>query len=132
MANSRIVIVGGSFGGINAAYALRRELGRSAEVTVISRDPEFVFIPSLPWLIMGRRQPSQIQVPLAGTLTRHGIRFIHGEVTKLEALHAKVRTANAEFPYDFLVIASGAELDYAAIPGLGPTAGFTHSTFTLK
>jgi len=35
-----VVVVGGSFGGINAAYELRRRLPRDAEITVISRDTE--------------------------------------------------------------------------------------------
>lgn len=33
-------------------------------------------------------------------------------------------------PYDALVVASGAELDYAAVPGLSPATGHTFSTFT--
>ena len=53
--HKNIVIVGGSFGGINAAYALRRLLGEQVEITVISKDAEFTFLPSLPWVILGRR-----------------------------------------------------------------------------
>src|SRR5450759_185080 len=41
-----------------------------------------------------------------------------------------IRTASQTYPYDALVIASGAELDYAAVPGLGPQAGYTFSTFS--
>jgi sulfide:quinone oxidoreductase len=47
--HKKIVIVGGFFGEINAAYALRRRLGPRAEITLISRDAEFTFLPSLPW-----------------------------------------------------------------------------------
>ena len=47
---TKIVIVGGSFGGINAAYALRRQLRDRAEITVISKDAEFTFLPgALGW-----------------------------------------------------------------------------------
>lgn len=127
----RLVIVGGSFGGINAAYALRRKLGDRAEITVISRDAEFTFIPSLPWVILGWRNPARLQVPLAGPLARRGIRFVHREVLALLPDRAEVRTADETFPYDYLVIASGAELDYAAVPGLGPE-GHTQSTFTVS
>lgn len=61
----RIVIVGGSFGGVNAAYQLRRKLGDRADLTVISTEPEFTFIPSLPWVMMGWRRPEALKVPLA-------------------------------------------------------------------
>ena len=126
----RVVVVGGSFGGINAAYELRRRLQHDAEITVISRDAEFTFIPSLPWVVMGWRDPSRIQVRLDAPLQRRRIRFVHGEVHELNPQACEVRTASQTYPYDALVIASGAELDYAAVPGLGPQAGHTFSTFT--
>jgi sulfide:quinone oxidoreductase len=125
----RIVIVGGSFGGINAAYALRRKLRNRVEITVISRDAEFTFVPSLPWVILGWRDPTRLQVPLAGPLGKRGIRFVHGDVLELHPDRAEVRTATESYPYDYLVMASGAELDYDAVPGIGPGA-HTQSTFT--
>lgn len=129
--HKKIVIIGGSFGGINAAYELRRKLRDQAEITVISRDPEFTFLPSLPWVILGWRNPDSIQVPLERTFTRRGIRFIHGEVTELDTDKGEVRIVSATFPYDILLIASGADLDYGAVPGLGPAEGYTQSTFTV-
>lgn len=127
--HKKLVIVGGSFGGINAAYALRREL-RDADITLISRDAEFTFLPSLPWVVLGWRDAARLQVPLEKPLTRRGIHFVHAEVTQLDPAKSEVRTAAATFPYDILVIASGAELDYAAVPGLGTSHGHAHSTFT--
>jgi len=129
LSKKRVVIVGGSFGGINTAYALRRKLHERVEITVISRDAEFTFIPSLPWVVLGWRNPRQLVVPLDGPLARRGIRFVHGDVLELHTDRAEVRTAAETFPYDYLVIASGAELDYAAVPGIGPGA-HTQSTFT--
>ncbi len=128
--HERVVVVGGSFGGVNAAYELRRRLPRDAEITVISRDADFTFIPSLPWVIMGWRDPSRLQVRLDAPLQRRRIRFVHGEVKELDPQKCEIRTASQAHPYDALVIASGAELDYAAVPGLGPEAGHTYSTFT--
>jgi sulfide:quinone oxidoreductase len=128
----KVVVVGGSFGGLNAAYELRRKLPPEGEITVISRDAEFTFIPSLPWVIMGWRDPARLQVPLEPVLQRRGIRFVHGEVQELDPGKCEIRTAGRTHPYDALVIASGAELDYAAVPGLGPAAGRTHSTFTCS
>ena len=48
----KVVILGGSFGGLTAAFELKRLLGKEAEVIVVSDDDRFVFLPSLPWLIM--------------------------------------------------------------------------------
>lgn len=126
----RVVIVGGSFGGVNAAYALRRELRDQVELTLISRDAEFTFFPSLPWVILGRRDPRAIQIPLEQPLRRRAIRFVHAEVDELDAARGEIGAGSARFPYDVLVVACGAELDYAAVPGLGPRGGFTQSTFS--
>jgi sulfide:quinone oxidoreductase len=131
-AHTKIVIVGGSFGGINAAYALRRRLGHRAEITLISRDAEFTFLPSLPWVILGWRDPARLQVPLDNTLTRRGLRFVHGAVRELYPDKGEVRTESQTFPYDILLVASGADLDWAAVPGLGPAPGHTQSTFTVE
>lgn len=127
----KIVIVGGSFGGVNAAYALRRALGARAEITVVSREPTFTFFPALPLVILGWREPNRVQVALDKPLSRRRIRLVHGEATALDASASEVITAHGRFGYDFLIIASGAELDYAAVPGLGPAGGNTHSTFSL-
>jgi sulfide:quinone oxidoreductase len=127
----KIVIVGGSFGGVNAAYELRRQLGDDAEITVISRERDFTFMPSLPWVILGWRQPAALDVPLESPLKRRGIRFVHAAVECLDPVKGEVRTAAEAFAFDVVVITTGAELDYGAVPGLGPDSGHTHSTFTV-
>lgn len=50
---AKILILGGSFGGLTNASELRRPLEKRAEITVVSDDDKFVFIPSLPWLSFG-------------------------------------------------------------------------------
>ena len=127
----QIVVIGGSFGGINAAYELRRKLGRTADIVVISKDPAFTFHPSLPWVILGWRDPLSVQIPIQGPLQRKGIRIVDDEVASLDPGKCEVTTQTEVFHYDSALIASGAELDYAAIPGLGPVSGFTQSTFTV-
>jgi len=131
MNTKRVVVVGGSFGGINAAYELRRRLPRDAEITVIARDAAFTFMPSLLWVIMGWRDPSRLQVPLDGPLQRRRIRFVQDEVKELDPLRGEVRTSSAKFPYDALILCPGAELDHAAVPGIDPKSGYVQSTFTV-
>ncbi|OYV58235.1 MAG: hypothetical protein B7Z69_09945 [Actinobacteria bacterium 21-73-9] len=67
----RIVIVGGSFGGLTTAYELRRRLTpERAEITLLAKDDQFRFVPSFPWVATGRRRLEQISFPLAGPLAR--------------------------------------------------------------
>ncbi len=127
----KIVVLGGSFGGLTAAFELRRQLGKSVEVTVISGDEKFVFLPSLPWLIMGWRRPADITLRVPEILRARGIEFIHEAAKSVHPDSSKVLTATREVPYDYLVISTGPYLSFEEIPGLGPEQGYTDCTFTL-
>lgn len=128
---ARIVVLGGSFGGLTAAFEIKRLLGSQAEVTVISEDNRFVFLPSLPWLIMGWRRPEDITLSVADILRSKGIQFIHEAALSVEPETSKVKTTTKEFSYDHLVISTGPFLSFDEIPGLGPDKGYTDCTFTL-
>ncbi len=127
----RIVVLGGSFGGLTSAFELRRYLGKKAEITVISDLDKFVFVPSLPWLSMGWRRPKDITLQLDKILKPKGIKFIHDEATGVDADASKVITKTREIEYDYLVIATGPALVFSAVPGLGPEEGYTECIFTL-
>ncbi len=128
---AKIAVIGGSFGGLTAAFELKRLLGKKAEVTVISAMDKFVFVPSLPWVSMGWRKAEDISLPLKGILKRKGISFIHDEAKGIDAESSKVITASGEMPYDFLVIATGPTLAFDEVPGLGPKGGHTECIFEL-
>ena len=124
----RIVILGGSFGGLNAAYELRRLLPEETrKITLISRDERFVYIPSLPWVAMGHQTLEQISFPLAKPLADQGIEFVHDEVLRVEPEASKVHLEGRVLEYDYLVIATGHRSANEAVPGLGPFDGPGHS-----
>ncbi len=130
---AKIVILGGSFGGLTTALEVKRLLGKKANVTVVSNDDRFVFLPSLPWLIMGWRKPEDITLKVSGILKPKGIAFVHEAAKQVDADASKVITTDGkELPYDFLVIATGPHLAFEEIPGLGPDKGYTACTFTLE
>jgi sulfide:quinone oxidoreductase len=129
---AKIVIIGGSFGGLTAAFELKRLLGNKADVTLLCDVDQFVFVPSLPWISMGWRKPEDITLPLEKILTPKGIKFIHEEATGVDADKSKVITKTQEIPYDYLVIASGPALGFSSVPGLGPEGGYTECIFTLE
>lgn len=128
---ARIVIIGGSFGGLTAAFELKRLLGRKAEVTVLCDDDKFVFIPSLPWVAMGSRRAADITLPLKQILEGKGIAFVREAAKGIDADASKVITGTTEIPYDYLLIATGPYLAFEEVPGLGPEKGHTECIFTL-
>lgn len=128
---TKIVVLGGSFGGLTAALELKRLLGKTAEITVVSDDDRFVFLPSLPWLIMGWRKPADITLKVGEILEPRGIRFINAKATAVNPEANKVETTAGVLTYDYLVVSTGPHLAFDEIPGLGPDKGHTDCTFTI-
>ena len=75
-----ILVLGGNFGGMTSAFELRRKLGAKARVVVVSKQKEFVYIPSLIWVPFGRRRVEDITFSAEETLRKRGIEFVHDEV----------------------------------------------------
>ncbi len=124
----RIVIVGGSFGGLTTAYELRRHLGpERAAITLVAKDERFTFVPSLTWVAMGTRTLPQISIDLAAPLAHQQVTFAHESMTGIDTERQVVTTAQAEHPYDFLVVATGHRSANEAVEGLGPFDGPGHS-----
>ena len=128
---ARFLIVGGSFGGLTTAFELRRSLGSPAKIAVLSDTERFTFLPSLPWLAMGYKRPESLVFDIRKPLARKGIEFIRGEASSIDPARQIVTAEEKELPYDYLIMATGASLDFEAIPGLGPTA-HTTSILTLE
>ena len=123
-----VVIVGGSFGGLTTAYELRRQLTSSqCQITLISKDRRFTFIPSLPWVAMGTRDLERISFDLEAPLSRKEIGFVEGAVTGIDPVQHTVSVGGTSRAYDVLVLATGHRSANEAVPGLGPFDGFGHS-----
>ena len=124
----RIIIIGGSFGGLTAAFDLRRLLPRRKhEITLISRERRFIFIPSLPWVPMGQKTISDISFDLEQPLASKGVEFIEAPVTRVDPNTKRVHAGNDSYDYDYLLIATGHRSANEAVPGLGPFDGPGHS-----
>jgi sulfide:quinone oxidoreductase len=78
-----ILILGGNFGGLTSAFELQRKLGTQARVLVVSRQEEFVYIPSLIWVPFGRQRVKDITFSAAEAVRRAGIEFIHDEAVRI-------------------------------------------------
>jgi sulfide:quinone oxidoreductase len=127
-----ILVLGGNFGGMTSAFELRRKLGSKARVVVVSRQKEFVYIPSLIWVPFGRRTVEDITFSAEETFRKGGIEFVFDEVMRIEPERNTIRcTSGRELAYDFLIVATGADLVWDSVPGLGPTK-YTHSIFTPR
>jgi sulfide:quinone oxidoreductase len=131
MATKKVLVLGGNFGGLTAALAVRHELQGDVDVRVVSASDQFLFNPSLIWLPFGKRTPADITFPLSPTFDSHGVEFVHSEATRLDLAAKKVTTTTAAYDYDYLVIATGYRNNFSVVPGLGPD-GNAHTITTLE
>ncbi len=123
----RIVILGAGLGGSVVAFEIHEALGARAEITVINKGGTYHFVPSNPWVAVSWRKRSAIEVDLKPVFTKRGIRFHTEGALRVDPVNNVVRlNGGQEIPYDYLVIATGPELAFDEIPGLGPE-GFTSS-----
>lgn len=127
MATTRIVVLGGGIGGQVAATRLQQKLRGKAQITLIERSPEYVFTPSLLWLMVGKRSPRTITRDF-GRLQRRGVDVRHATVTGIDTESQTVHTDTGDEGYDYLVVALGARMDSAAVAGL---AEHTHHPYDL-
>ena len=120
---AKIVVLGAGIGGISAAYQLRANLGKAADITVVSDSEWFQFTPSNPWVALNWRKPADIKVHLPEVLERFGIAFDASGARHLVPSENRVLLNNGRsIGYDYLVIATGPALAFYEIEGLGPEA----------
>ena len=60
MSGKTILILGGGVGGIVTANALRERLASEHRIIIVDKRAEYIFSPSLLWVMAGLRQPEQI------------------------------------------------------------------------
>jgi len=108
----RVVIIGGGFGGISAAKALRRA---NAQVTVIDRTNHFTFQPLLYQVATAALAPSDITAPIRWILRRQkNTEVLMAEVRDIDTARRIVRIDDErrEIPYDYLIVATGSRHAY--------------------
>src|SRR5579884_3753692 len=95
----RVVIVGGGFGGLEAARALRNA---DVDVTVVDRTNHHLFQPLLYQVATAGLSPGDIAAPIRNILRgQRNAEVIMGEVVGVDAENRRVLLPDRSLPYDF-------------------------------
>lgn len=133
MKTNEIIVLGSNFGGATAAFELKRRLGKNANVTVVSPDPNFTFIPSMIWVPFGRRKMSDISFPIRPLMEKKGINFIQDSALQVNPEKNEVITEkNGSVTYDYLVVSTGVQMDFSVVENLHPEKGFVENIVIPK
>ena len=121
MSLPRIIVLGAGLGGTIAAYELRDATKGRAEVMVVSDTDDYWFVPSNPWVAVRWREPDAIRVHLPPVMKKRGIGFTNVGCTRVHPSESRIDLGDGtSLSYDYLVIATGPDLAFDEIKGLGP------------
>lgn len=122
-----VVVLGAGLGGTIAAYEIHAATKGLADVIVVSESEYFSFVPSNPWVAVRWRDPDAIQVHLPPVFAKKKIGFSAIGARRVHAHERRIElNDDTVIDYDYLVIATGPELAFDEIQGLGP-GGYTLS-----
>lgn len=147
--SQRIVIIGGGVGGTIVANIVARSLhSDEAEITVVDSTGQHVYMPGWLYLPFNGSAGLQLTHDERGLLNRH-VSLVIGQVTRIDTDNREltiVRTPNTngggieafhganevKYPYDYLVIGTGARLAPEDLPGLTEGVGKWHDFYSLE
>ena len=121
------LILGGGFGGLTCARALRAALPPEHRIVVVDRASLFLVGATKTWVMIGEKTAEEI-TRQRESLLPEGVELIQADVVRIDAATREAHTTAGTFRGDHLVIALGSEQEIGAVPGLPEAA---HSFYGL-
>lgn len=107
----QVLIVGGGFAGLNTAKVLGNRA--DMDVTLVDRQNHHLFQPLLYQVAMAGLSPADIAAPIRSMLSKDkNIRVLQGEAQRIRLADSLVQFDIGEIPYEYLVVACGANHSY--------------------
>ena len=109
------------------AYEMRERMLSEDRLTVVNQGSVYSFVPSNPWVAVGWRSRDDISVDLAKTFAQRGITLRPEGARKVHPKENRIELNDGSLlDYDYLIVATGPDLAFDEVPGLGPS-GHTQS-----
>jgi sulfide:quinone oxidoreductase len=122
-----VLILGAGFGGLELATRLSETAADVVEVTLLDRNDAFFFGFSKLEVMLGRQSADDVRLPYRD-IAKDGVEFRRETVLGIDPAVRRVQTDVGTHDADFLVVAMGADYDFAATPGFEPGG---HEYYTL-
>lgn len=118
-----ILVLGAGFGGLELSTMLSEAFGDDIDVTLIDKGDAFYFGFSKLDVMFGRTTRDAALLPYKKFL-KPGVRFLQETVSSIDPVAKRVTTNRGTHQADFLVVALGADYDFAATPGMADATEF--------
>jgi len=114
---ARITVLGAGFAGMELCTLLSESLGDKVQVTMIDKSDAFIFGYSKLDVMFGRATLDAVRLPYR-RFVKPGVRLLRETITAIDPTTRRVTTDAGTHDCDTLVVALGADYDFAATPGL--------------
>src|SRR5919201_1512273 len=114
--SKHVLILGAGFGGLELATRLSETIADAVRVTLIDRNDSFYFGFSKLEVMLGRQSADDIRLHYRD-FEKDGVEFRQETVTAVDPAARRVTTDVGSYDADFVVVALGADYDFAATPG---------------
>jgi sulfide:quinone oxidoreductase len=111
-----VVILGAGFAGLELATRLSESLAGEVRTTLIDQNNAFTFGFSKLDILFGRKTKEDVLLHYRD-LSKEGVEFHQERVTEIDPQTRRVTTGDRSYDADILVVALGADYDFAATPG---------------
>jgi len=119
----RILVLGAGFGGLELSTTLSEAFGDSIEVTLIDKNDSFYFGFSKLDVMFGKATANSVRLPYK-KITKPGVRLLQETISSIDPIAKRVTTNRGVHEADFLIVALGADYNFAATPGMSEATEF--------
>jgi sulfide:quinone oxidoreductase len=134
-AKPRIVVLGGGFGGLEAALYIRAHMPDQADITLVSDKDYFLFKPNTIYIPFGL-DPSKLSFHLSRPTHRRDINLVTARAREIDPISRRIcldrQNQISDLSYDYLVVATGAGMRPEEIPGLQEFANTIQTTDEMQ
>jgi NADH dehydrogenase len=121
---TRIVVLGGGYGGVQSARMLDRRLGarRDVEITLIDRNSYQTLMTELHEVAGGRVEPESVRISFHKMFAARKVKLVCDRVRTIDFETRRLSADGGEYEYDYLVLGAGGEPEFYGIPGIKENA----------
>lgn len=117
---TRIAVLGGGYGGVEAAKRLHKHFKRNSdvEITLIDRNPYHTLMTELHEIAGSRTEPEAVQVSFQKIFDGTGVTVHVDEVEAIDFENNVMSSETATYEYDYLILGTGGRPEFFGVTGI--------------
>lgn len=121
---TRIAIVGGGYGGVEAAKLLHKQFkrDRNVEIALFDRNPYHTLMTELHEIAGSRTEPEAVQVSFRKIFAATTVNVIIDEVNTIDFDNNTIKAETGDYPYDYVIIGTGGRPEFFGVEGVQENA----------